>query len=93
MGVIDGNGDVAVYQYDPVGNLVASERHTAGATGLEIFLVAPGSARVGTDVQIQGFGFSPTVIENHVAFHGVAATPKLVTTRTIITRGEQIIAG
>ena len=93
VGVIDGNGDVAVYQYDAVGNLLASECHTAGATGLGIFLVAPGSARVGTEVQIQGFGFSPTVPDNHVAFNGVAATQKSVTTRTIVARGEQIIAG
>ena len=84
VGVIDGNGDVAGYQSDAVANLLAIERHTAGATGLGIFLAAPASMRVGTEVQIQGFGFSPTVPDNHVAFNGVTATGQSSTATTLV---------
>ena len=56
VGVVDSAGNAAVYTYDEVGNLLAIQRFTTGATGIGIFLVAPNSARVGTDVTIQGFG-------------------------------------
>ena len=56
VGVVDSTGNTAVYVYDEVGNLLAIQRFTTGATGIGIFVVAPNSARVGTDVTIQGFG-------------------------------------
>lgn len=74
VGVVDGNGDVAVYNYDAVGNLLSIERFGTGSTGIGIFLLAPGSAVVGTDVEIGGFGFSATPTDNQVDFNGTAAT-------------------
>lgn len=60
VGVVDGQGNAAVYSYDAVGNLLSIQRFTAGAIGIGIFVVAPNSARVGTNVTIKGFGFSAT---------------------------------
>ena len=74
MGVIDGAGNVAVYNYDEVGNLLSIERFTTGTTGIGIFLLAPSSALVGTDVEIRGFGFSVNSREIQVAFNGTVAT-------------------
>ena len=74
VGVVDGNGNVAVYTYDEVGNLLSIERFGMGSTGIGIFLLAPGSAVVGTDVEIGGFGFSATPTDNQVDFNGTAAT-------------------
>src|SRR5881396_3388713 len=56
VAVVDSTGNAAVYVYDEVGNLLRIDRFTSGATGIGIFVVAPNSARVGTDVTIQGFG-------------------------------------
>ncbi len=74
VGVIDGAGNVAVYTYDEVGNLLKIERFTTGTTGIGIFLVTPASGLVGIDVEIQGFGFSATPTDNQVAFNGAPAT-------------------
>lgn len=74
VGVVDGQGNAAVYNYDAVGNLLSIDRFTAGATGIGIFLLAPSSGLVGTNVDIRGFGFSATASENQVAFSGTAAT-------------------
>ena len=60
VGVVDGNGEVAVYTYDEIGNLLSIERFGTGSTGIVIFLLAPSSAVVGTNVEIGGFGFSTT---------------------------------
>ena len=74
VGVVDSQGNAAVYNYDAVGNLLSIQRFTSGATGIGIFVVAPNSARVGTNVTIQGFGFSATPADNQVKFNGTAAT-------------------
>ncbi len=84
VGVVDGTGNAAVYNYDEVGNLLSIQRFTTGATGIGIFVVAPNSARVGTDVTIQGFGFSGTPSQNQVAFNGTAAAVVSATTTSIV---------
>ena len=84
VGVIDGAGNMAVYNYDEVGNLLSIERFTTGSTGIGIFLIAPSSALIGTDVEIRGFGFSATPADNQVAFNGVTATVVSATTESII---------
>ncbi len=84
VGVIDGAGNVAVYTYDDVGNLLSVERFTTESTGIGIFLVTPSSGLVGIDVEIQGFGFSATPMDNLVAFNGVAATVVSATSESII---------
>ncbi len=79
--VIDGSGNVAVYNYDEVGNLLSIERFTTGTTEIGIFLVTPSSALIGTDVEIRGFRFSATPAENQVAFNGTLATGDRKTNR------------
>ena len=74
--VIDQQGDVAVYNYDAVGNLLSIERINAtdqpGA--IAISLVSPNRGKIGATVTIFGKGFSATPSENAVAFNGTAAT-------------------
>lgn len=82
--VLDEQGNMAVYTYDEVGNLLSIQRFTAGATGIGIFLVAPNSARVGTNVTIQGFGFDPTPANNQVKFNGTPATVVSATATSIV---------
>ena len=53
VGVVDGQGDAAVYTYDEVGNLLSIERFTVGATGIEIFLLAPASGSIGAQVEVR----------------------------------------
>lgn len=74
MGVIDGQGQVAVYTYDEVDNLLAIQRFTTTGAGVGLFAVAPGSARVNTAVTIHGFGFTAPPSSNQVSFNGVAVT-------------------
>jgi YD repeat-containing protein len=40
-GVIDGQGQVAVYTYDAVGNLLSIQRFTTSGVGVGMFAVAP----------------------------------------------------
>src|SRR5713226_7690573 len=69
--VVDGQGNIAVYTYDAVGNLLSVQRFSAGGSGgaVGIFFFSPSSTLVGTMVQIQGFGFSPTAANNQVKFN------------------------
>jgi YD repeat-containing protein len=50
VGVVDGQGNVAVYNYDAVGNLLSIERFTTAGTGIGIFLLAPDSGIAGQNV-------------------------------------------
>ena len=84
VGVVDGTGDTAVYNYDPVGNLLSVERFTPQASGIGLFLLAPASALAGANVQIHGFGFSPTPGNNQVAFNGTAAPVVSATATSLI---------
>jgi YD repeat-containing protein len=76
IAVIDAHGDVVVYQYDAVGNLLGIERVTvSGLPGsVAISLVTPPQGKVGASVTIFGKGFSSTPAQNAVAFNGTAAT-------------------
>ena len=87
--VIDGQGNMAVYTYDAVGNLISIQRFTSSGGGssgtIGIFVVTPGSALVGATVQIQGFGFRPTAANNQVKFNGTPATVSSATANSITT--------
>jgi YD repeat-containing protein len=87
VGVVDGLGNVAVYTYDAVGNLLSIQRFPAGGGGgtIGIFFVTPSSGLVGTSVTLQGFGFSPTPSANQVKFNGTTATVQSATANTITT--------
>jgi YD repeat-containing protein len=84
VGVIDSSGDTAVYRYDEVGNLLSIQRFTAAPTGIGIFLVAPGSALVGANVEIRGFGFTTPPSSNQVQVNGTAATVVSATATSLI---------
>jgi YD repeat-containing protein len=74
--VVNQHGDVAVYTYDAVGNILRIDRFDAsglpGAVGISYF--APSIGREGTSVQIFGKGFGPTPGANTVTFNGTPAT-------------------
>ncbi|MBN4054614.1 IPT/TIG domain-containing protein [Nitrospira defluvii] len=80
----DETGKMAVYTYDAVGNLIAIDTFTPAAGGIGILLILPESGVIGTEVQIEGFGFSTIPSENVVTFNGTTAvvsssTPDFVT--------------
>src|SRR2546426_4212539 len=87
VGVVDGQGNVAVYTYDAVGNLISIQRFPAGGGGgtIGIFFVTPSSGLVGAQVTIEGFGFSSTPSANQVKFNGTTATVQSATANTITT--------
>jgi YD repeat-containing protein len=76
VGVVDQQGNVAVYVYDAVGNLLRIDRVNADSISgsLGITLVTPIRGQVGTAVQIFGKGFSATPSGNTVRFNGTLAT-------------------
>jgi len=73
VGVVNDQGDAAVYNYDAVGNLLAIQRFTSGGGGVGLFLVAPGSSIVNKPVEVRGFGFTNPPSSNQVQFNGVTA--------------------
>lgn len=89
VGVVDGQGNVAVYTYDEVGNLLSIQRFTSSGGGssgnIGIFFFSPSSGPVGTQVTIQGFGFNPVAASNQVAFNGTTATVTTATANAITT--------
>lgn len=74
VGVVDGQGDAAVYNYDAVGNLLSIQRFTSSGAGVGIFLIAPASSVVNKNVEIRGFGFTTPPSSNQVQFNGTPAT-------------------
>lgn len=92
VAVVDGAGNVAVYVYDEVGNLLRIDRPAQGAgQQIGIFLVTPtrglvpASGNPGATVQIQGFGFSPTPTDNVVKFSGTTAAVTSATATSLVT--------
>jgi YD repeat-containing protein len=76
-------GDVAIYRYDAVGNLLSIDR--GPATDLNV-IAAPPSATPGSNVTIVGTGFSTTPSQNTVTFNGVAGTVVSATaTQLVVT--------
>jgi len=73
--VADPRGDLAVYQYDAVGNLVSIQRIDVGgvADAVVIAHVSPGAAPRGASVSLFGKGFGASVDANAVSFNDVAA--------------------
>lgn len=85
VGVVDGQGNTARYVYDEVGNLLSIQRFSTSGTGIGLFVVAPGSARVGTTIMLQGFGFTSPPASNQVQFNGISATVLSSTATTLVT--------
>ncbi len=74
--VVDQQGNVAVYTYDAVGNILKIERFDAasipGAVGISYF--TPSVGHTGTVVQIFGKGFGAAPAQDAVAFNGAPAS-------------------
>jgi YD repeat-containing protein len=83
IGVIDQNGDAAVYHYDAVGNLLSITRQGAGTVAIIEF--TPNGGPVGATVKLIGTGFSATPSQNAVTFNGTGATVTSSTTTEIVT--------
>lgn len=87
VGVVDQDGNAAIYTYDAVGNILAIERHNVADMpgAVAITLVAPSKGEVGTAVSIFGRGFSPDPVQNTVSFNGATATVTAATTNSLTT--------
>ncbi len=72
IGVIDQQGQAAIYRYDSVGNILAIERRAA-AGPVGIVLVDPPGGVSGTQVEILGRGFSNVAGQNQVTINGLGA--------------------
>lgn len=84
VGVVDGQGDAAVYNYDAVGNLLSIQRFTSSGGGVGLFFVAPASALVNQTVEIRGFGFTIPPSSNQVSFNSTPATVVSGTSTSLI---------
>ena len=73
VGVIDQDGNVATYTYDPVGNILRIDRLDAAGASIAITHVTPAKGKVGTPVQIFGKGFSAAAAQDSVTFNGTRA--------------------
>jgi YD repeat-containing protein len=74
IGVVDGQNNAAVYNYDDVGNLLKIDRFNTAGGNVGIFLIAPSSSLVNKPVEIRGFGFTSPPSSNTVTFNGTAAS-------------------
>lgn len=82
--VVDQSGNLAVYHYDAVGNLLSITRSTLPANnGLSILSFAPQRGTIGQAVTIQGQGFNPTASADAAQFNGTAAAVTLATATTL----------
>ncbi|MER0203899.1 MAG: hypothetical protein DU480_08605 [Nitrosomonas sp.] len=68
----DSTGTIIEYVYDEVGNHVAVKR--TDGSGFAILSVSPASGAVGSEVVIEGRGFSAIASEDKVTFDGIPAT-------------------
>lgn len=77
------DGTTNQYQYDSVGNIIASQPLAVSTISISQF--APSSGDIGTTVTINGSGFNATPTLNTVTFNGVAATVVSATANSIVT--------
>src|SRR5215469_7354075 len=81
--VVDPNGNVTIYTYDAIGNMLSITHSTQSPTGLAILNFTPQQGGIGTSVTIQGQSFSATPSANAVKFNGKAATVTAATASTL----------
>jgi YD repeat-containing protein len=79
---IDQSGNVAVYAYDPVGNILSISR--GSAQQLSVMTFSPTTGSVGSTVTIYGTAFSPTPSQNTVKFNGTAAVVSSATVTSLV---------
>lgn len=84
VAVTQSNGQVAQYNYDALGNLQQVTNLTAGQ--LAIFTFVPTHGAAGTQVTIEGQGFSTTLANDSVSFAGTAGIVLSATATAIVTQ-------
>lgn len=70
-GVVDSSGNSARYNYDAAGNIAAIERFNSST--ISVLAFSPAQGVPGTQIAVDGTGFSPTPSQNTVKFNGVTA--------------------
>jgi YD repeat-containing protein len=87
LAAFDGNGNVANYQYDRVGNITAIV--SGSASSVAVFGYSPDNS-TGAQVTIFGNNFSATASQDTVTFGGTAASVVSATTTTIVVSPPSI---
>jgi YD repeat-containing protein len=82
IAAIDQAGNVAVYAYDAVGNILSISR--GSAQQLSVLTFSPGSGAVGSAVTIYGTAFSSTPSLDTVKFNGTTATVTSATVTSLV---------
>lgn len=82
--VIDGQGNVATYQYDAVGNLLSITRNTGGVGAPTITAFTPNTGNAGTSVNVTLTGTNLTGASLATTNPGILVR-NVVTTPTAIT--------
>lgn len=87
--VIDGQGNVATYTYDAVGNLLSITRNTGGIGAPTITAFTPNTGNAGTSVNVSLTGTNLTGASLATSNPGILVR-NVVTTPTTITATFQI---
>jgi len=87
--VIDGQGNVATYQYDAVGNLLSITRNTGGVGAPTITAFTPNTGNAGASVNVSLTGTNLTGASLATTNPGILVR-NVVTTPTAITATFQI---
>jgi YD repeat-containing protein len=82
IGVIDQNGNAAIYNYDANGNITSILRPAVGS--INVLGFSPAFGGTGASITITGTGFSTTVSQNTVKFNGTAATVVSATSTQLV---------
>jgi len=87
VAAVDQQGNIAMYTYDLVGNLIKIDRVDAASLPdpVAITFVSPNKGAVAATVQIFGKGFSATAGQNAVAFNGTPATVTAAAPNRLLT--------
>jgi len=83
IGASNSAGNTATYNYDPVGNLLSIGNNPT--TQLSIIGFDPLGGSTGTQVTINGTGFSPTASQDTVSFNGTPATISTASSTQLVT--------
>jgi YD repeat-containing protein len=82
IGVIDANGNAAVYNYDAVGNILSITPYPS--TQVSVISFTPDQGAVGASVTVYGTGFSPMPSQDTVTFNGTVATVTSASTNQLV---------
>ncbi|WP_143477824.1 Ig-like domain-containing protein, partial [Pseudogulbenkiania subflava] len=84
VGLTDGIGSTATYNYDALGNIVSIGRTAVGQVAIIEF--TPNNGPVGSTVTISGTGFSTTPNQNTVKFNGTNAVVSTASSTQLVAQ-------